>query len=258
MKIIADLHTHTKYSDGVTTIAENVAAAHARGLKYVAITDHGPSQISSGIDRALIPEYRAEIDRLNSEYAGEIKVLMGMETNIISLDGQIDLPEEHRQLYDIVLMGFHKTAKPVSAADKKHFWVDALVLNRSSAAKVKQLTTQAYINALQRNHIDIIVHPKHNINVDVGQLARACAQQGAAMEISARRRHLELTAEDAEDAKREGVAFVIDSDGHAMEEIGVFGQALEFCAQNGIGPERVANAEGFAQGENSPLRGILY
>lgn len=258
MNIVADLHTHTKYSDGVTTMAENVATAHAKGLKFIAITDHGPSQISSGIDRRLIPEYRREIDRLNAEYAGEIRVLMGMETNIISLEGHIDLPEEHAELYDIVLMGFHKTAKPISARDKKHFWMDALVLNRSGAAKVKQQTTQAYINALQRNHIDIIVHPKHNINIEIGPLAKACAQHGAAMEISARRKHLEMTLQDAEDAKREGVDFVIDSDGHAVSEIGVFAQALDFCRQAGIGAERVCNAEGYEPHDASPLRGIIY
>lgn len=258
MHIIADLHTHTRYSDGATAMADNVAAAHAKGLKYIAITDHGPAQISSGIRRAIIPEYRNEVDRLNSEYAGEIKVLMGMETNIVSLDGHIDLPDDYKQLYDIVLMGYHKTAKPISARDKKHFWVDALVLNRSSSQRARELTTQAYINALKRNHIDIIVHPRHNIDVDVGPLARACRQNGAAMEISARRRHLEMTLDDAADAKREGVVFVIDSDGHAMDEIGVFDQALDFCRQAGIDETMVANASGFQPWEGAPLLGVLY
>lgn len=234
MRLIADLHSHTRYSDGVAEIADNVAAAHAKGLKYIAITDHGPAQISSGIDRAKIPEYRKEIDRLNAEYAGEIKVLMGMETNIISLEGHIDLPEDYRQLYDIVLMGYHKTARPLTGRDKKHFWLDVLALRRSSNARVKQLTTQAYINALKRNHIDIIVHPKHDIDIEIGPLAAACAQYGAAMEISARRKHLELTLEDAAAAKREGVSFVINSDGHAPEAIGVFDQALDFCKRAGI------------------------
>lgn len=258
MRIIADLHSHTRYSDGETTIAQNAAAAHAKGLKYIAITDHGPAQISSGISRAAIPEYRAEIDRINAEYAGEIKVLMGIEANIISLDGRIDVPEEYRHLYDIIIMGYHKTAKPITAADKKHFWLDNLVLRKSSAAASKQLTNQAYKNALERNKIDIIVHPRHNIDIDVGMLARACAQNGAAMEISARRRHLDMTEDDARAAMREGVTFVIDSDGHKAEEIGGFGQALDFCERVGIGSDRVANAEGFVPKADSPLRGILF
>lgn len=244
LSIIADLHTHTRYSDGGTTIEQNVTAAHSLGLKYIAITDHGPAQLSSGIKRSDIPLQRKEVDRLNSHYAGEITALLGIEANIISLDGHIDVLPEYADLYDIVLMGFHKTARPSTITDISHFWVKSLLLNRSDKPNIKQLTTDAYIKAIENNRIDIIVHPRHNIDVDVPRLGRECARQGTALEISARRNHLQMTQQDASAARREGAFFVIDSDGHTVEEIGGFQQALDFAGPAGFGPEDIINADG--------------
>ena len=54
-RLIADYHTHTRYSKGLLvyyhgkgTIEENVAAAAAKGLQEIGITDHGPGHISTG------------------------------------------------------------------------------------------------------------------------------------------------------------------------------------------------------------------
>ena len=49
MKLFADYHTHTKYSDGQGTPAQNIDAASKRGLKEVALTDHGPGSIGIGV-----------------------------------------------------------------------------------------------------------------------------------------------------------------------------------------------------------------
>ena len=41
-KMTFDYHTHTIFSHGKGTIADNVEAARSKGLKGIAITDHGP------------------------------------------------------------------------------------------------------------------------------------------------------------------------------------------------------------------------
>ena len=63
--IYADYHTHTVYSDGVNTIAENVEQAILRGLKEIAISDHGMGHKHHGIKREQLLEIREEIDELN-------------------------------------------------------------------------------------------------------------------------------------------------------------------------------------------------
>ena len=41
MKCIAEYHTHTKYSDGKSTMEENVLFARKIGLRKIGISDHG-------------------------------------------------------------------------------------------------------------------------------------------------------------------------------------------------------------------------
>ena len=64
-----DLHTHSTYSDGVTTIEDNVAAAAALGLEGIGITDHdttAPFEVAraaadaAGIEAVLGTEFSAE------------------------------------------------------------------------------------------------------------------------------------------------------------------------------------------------------
>ena len=51
MKINFDLHTHTVYSHGKGTIAENAATAKEKGLYGIGITDHGFSHPAFGMRR---------------------------------------------------------------------------------------------------------------------------------------------------------------------------------------------------------------
>lgn len=257
MNIIADFHTHSLYSDGRDTLANNVAAAHAKGLKAIALTDHGMGQISSGMDRKLLPEYRAQVDKLNAEYAGEIKVLMGIEANLLSLDGQIDVDEQTRPFFDVILMGYHKTARPARLADKWHFWVRNLLLRNTDTEAARRKTTQAYINAVEKNDISIVVHPCHSIKLDLVPLARACAARHTAIEISARHKHLEYTSADAQAMKREGAFFVVDSDGHHPTEIGVFDQALRFCDDSTLTNHDIINAQGYDGALPKALQPVL-
>ncbi len=114
MKLIADYHTHTAYSHGKGSIEQNALAAIAKGLTCVAITDHGPGHKFYGVRRSKFTEMREEADALNVKYAGKIKILLGMELNLLSLEGDTDYPEEHARLFDFFLMGYHRGVIPKS------------------------------------------------------------------------------------------------------------------------------------------------
>ena len=62
-KMIADYHTHTIFSHGKGTIEDNVDWAIKKGLKEIAISDHGPGHLTYGVKRHSIPVMREEIDR---------------------------------------------------------------------------------------------------------------------------------------------------------------------------------------------------
>ena len=57
--ILADLHTHTKYSHGGNTPNEMFEAAQARGLAYMGFTEHSPRPV--GFD--YTHEYREQLTR---------------------------------------------------------------------------------------------------------------------------------------------------------------------------------------------------
>ena len=44
-----DFHTHTTYSHGKGSIEDNVKEAIKKGLKAIAITDHGPGHLTYGL-----------------------------------------------------------------------------------------------------------------------------------------------------------------------------------------------------------------
>ncbi len=75
--IRGDLHCHTEWSDGIATIEEMAHAAKARGLKYLAVTDHSKrATIANGLDAARLRRQWSEIDKLNAKLKG-ITILKG-------------------------------------------------------------------------------------------------------------------------------------------------------------------------------------
>ena len=96
--IRGDLHMHTTATDGEDTLAEMVRAAIARGLRYIAITDHGQRvTMARGLDKRRLLKQWGEIDRLNEKLAEDgrppIVVLKGIEVDMLEKGG-LDLPDE--------------------------------------------------------------------------------------------------------------------------------------------------------------------
>ena len=58
-RMIADYHTHTIFSHGKGTIEDNVQSAISKGLKEIAISDHGPGHLTYGVKRNSVPVMRA-------------------------------------------------------------------------------------------------------------------------------------------------------------------------------------------------------
>ena len=92
MILTADYHTHTPYSHGKNTVLENVTAAKKLGLKQIGITDHGFNHFLFGLKRGNLVDLRGEIDE--AEKLTGLKVFMGMESNLISVDGDTDMKEK--------------------------------------------------------------------------------------------------------------------------------------------------------------------
>ena len=115
MKLTADYHTHTPYSHGKNTVLDNARAAKAAGLSAVAITDHGFNHLLFGLKRKKLASLRSEIEEAKRLIG--IDVLMGMESNLISVDGETDMKKDDLQYFDIYLCGIHEVLKYKSVCD---------------------------------------------------------------------------------------------------------------------------------------------
>ena len=94
MVLTGDYHTHTPYSHGKNTVAENAEKAKALGLQEIGICDHGFSHTTFGLSRSKIAQYKAECRVAEEKYG--INVLVGIESNIRSVSGKADLTEKDK------------------------------------------------------------------------------------------------------------------------------------------------------------------
>jgi histidinol-phosphatase (PHP family) len=74
-------HTHSRYCDGKGEIAEYAEAAAAAGLEALGVTGHSPLPFPEEYAMSLeaVPAYCAEVRRLQTQYAGRLRVHLGLE-----------------------------------------------------------------------------------------------------------------------------------------------------------------------------------
>ena len=243
MLLTADYHTHTPYSHGKNTVLENATAAKAKGLKEIGITDHGFNHLLFGLKRKKLDDLRAEI--IEAEKLTGVKVLMGMESNIISADGSTDMKKEDLKHFDIYLCGIHEVLKFKKMADFYNiFWKNYSAYKFASkpSNKVIANTTKVYIEAIKNNPIDILTHINYKCFCDLEQVAKCCADYGTYIEINTKKRH--VSAEELNLMASTGVRFVIDSDAHSADRVGDTKIAEEILAEAEIPLERIDNIDG--------------
>jgi len=243
MILTADYHTHTPYSHGKNTVLENAMAAKKLNLKQIAITDHGFNHLLFGLKRSKLLDLRAEI--VEAEKLTGVKVLMGMESNLISLDGSTDMKESDLKNFDIYLFGIHEVLKYKRFSDfynimLKNYW--AYKLGKKPSQKVIDNTTKAYINAIKNNPVDILTHINYKCCCDLKEVARACADYGTYIELNTKKRH--VSPEEVELMASTGVRFVIDSDAHSADRVGDTKIAEELLRDCNLPLDRIDNIDG--------------
>lgn len=219
MKLTADYHTHTPYSHGKNTVLENAIAAKNIGLKQIGITDHGFNHLLFGLKRKRLADLRNEVEE--AERLTGVKVLMGMESNLISLDGDTDMKPSDLIRFDLYLAGIHEVLRYKSFGDFYNIAVRnyyAYKFGKKPPRKVIDLTTKAYVEAIKNNPIDILTHVNYKCCCDLEEVAKVCADYGTYIEINTKKRH--VSPEELDKMAKCGARFVIDSDAHSADRVG--------------------------------------
>ncbi len=236
---LGDYHTHTNYSDGRGSVEENALAAKALGLREIAVTDHAFHVLSRKGEkyRRFLSECAAASDKTG------VRVIPGVEADIISLEGDLDVSESEMGEIEYLIAGFHKFAPPKSASDFfKMYLVTYFNGLIPTSRRARERNTAAVISAIERYPIKVLTHLGHSLKVDVGAVARACAKKGVLVEINAK--HLR----DFQGAWRElaesGARFIVSSDAHRPADVGRLDAALQRALEEGIPPENIVNYSG--------------
>lgn len=242
--VFADWHTHTQHSDGKGTIAANALAGRDRQLRQVAITDHGPASIGVGLKEPALTlsKMRAEIDAWNKSEQ-QPHLLLGAETNLISRQGDLDLPHGLLRSLDLVIASLHPLVKPRAWQDGISMLLPNIVqrYTRLSCRQLRNTNTKALVEAVYRNPVSFVAHPGLWIDIDTEELANACVRRNTALEINCQ--HTDILLDYVAVAMPTGVDFVINSDAHSPVQVGQLDAGLCLAQRLQLSPERIRNAE---------------
>jgi DNA polymerase (family X) len=240
--IRGDLHMHTEATDGRDSIRQMAEAAMARGLSYIAITDHSKNlAMTNGLDdaRALAHVRRIrEVDaEMIEEYEGRMRVLPGIEVDILA-DGTLDLDDSTLAEIDIVVASVHS-----------HF-----------AQPVEEMTARV-LRALENPYVRILGHPtgrkvlnREAYAIDIDRILQRAAELGVAVEHNASPARSDLNDLNLRLAKQHGCRIVVNTDAHATEELGQMRYGITQLRRAWLTKEDVVNTQPDAAGLLRMLR----
>lgn len=199
------LHVHSTWSDGHNSLREMVEACLQRGFTYVGITDHSKAAAyAGGLNAEALQRQRAEIEQLQAEYQGRIRIFKGIECDILR-DGTLDFPDEVLATLDFVVASIHS-----------HFTL-------SQAEQTLRL-----LRAIANPYVDIIGHPtgrlllsREGYPLDQDAVIDSAASHNVCIEINAHPSRLDLDWRFLRRARDKGIKIPINPDAHAIDGIDV-------------------------------------
>ena len=209
-----DYHTHTVFSHGKGTVLDNANMAKQRGLTELGIAEHGVRHRYFKRKKHTYSELKQQCIKASNETG--IKVLAGIEANIIDFDGTADFNEFLNDL-DFVAMGMHCQIKTKA----KYFW--HVFFRRKLYPNTKkqiEVNTKIFLNAIEKNkqYVDFITHPTRKFPCDIIKVATAMKNADILFELNTA--SCNITEEEIKQIANTGVKFIIGSDAHSPNRIG--------------------------------------
>jgi len=235
---IADYHVHSNFSaDGKSSIEENIQSAIRKGLKEIAVTEHAYSNLN-GIKKNSLIKIMQEVDRLREKYP-EIKILKGIEMNLLDDKGNVDVSPDEQEMLDLVVLGCHKQCKFL-----KYFFAHKK-MQRLTPKQIKR-NTAGYIRAMGNNRVDILAHLYYaRTYVDLKEISEYAVKNNILIELNGKR--IYFNENDVKIMLDAGVKFVANSDSHKKDNVGNNSRAYNFAIKYGIPLERIVNWNNVAE-----------
>ncbi|WP_163327649.1 DNA polymerase/3'-5' exonuclease PolX [Desulfurobacterium thermolithotrophum] len=222
--IKGDLHIHSNWSDGVSTIEEIALKALKMGYKYMAITDHSKSlKVANGLSEEDVLRRNEEIDKLNEKFKGKIRILKGMEVDILP-DGSLDYDNKILSQLDFVVAAIH--------------------------SRFTQDNTERIIKAMENPYVNAIAHPtgrligqREGYPLDIEAIMKKAAETGTALEVNAYYNRLDLKDIHCRLAVKFGVKLVISTDSHHVDHMWMIKLGVGTARRGWVRKEDVINTK---------------
>lgn len=200
--LAGDLHAHTRSGAGRNSLREMAAAAHRRGLGYLAVTDRWRGAAAEhGLDAAGVARQADAIDKLNAQMK-PFTLLKGIEADILD-DGSFDVPDAVLERLDLVI-GAVNTSFGLS----------------------RERQTERILRAMDQRCFTMLAHPcgrllleREAYQADMQRIVRHARERGCFIELNAQPNRLDLSDSDCMLAKAEGVLVSVNSDAHSVLEL---------------------------------------
>ena len=222
-EIEGDLHIHSTWSDGASTIEEIVRKALKMGYKYVGISDHSKSlKVAGGLSEEDVLKRNYEIDKLNEKFSGKIRILKGMEVDILP-DGSLDYTNELLKELDFVIAAVH--------------------------SRFSKDNTERIIKAMENPYVNVIAHPTGRVigqrdgyPLDLEKIMEKAVETNTALEVNSYYNRLDLNAANCRLAVKKGVKLVINTDSHHVDHMWMIKLGIGTARRGWVEKRHVLNA----------------
>jgi DNA polymerase (family X) len=283
--IRGDLHMHTEATDGRDTIRQMAEAAVARGLAYIAITDHSKNlAMTNGLDDARALSHIKNIRKVDAELQHDLHQLNESLQNDTppkaphltelwtrfktssfppersGVEKSADLPLSLRVLPGIEVDILANGTLDLDDATLAQMDIVVASVHSHFNQSIEEMTTRV-LRALENPHVRILGHPTgrkvlgregYAINIDL--ILKRAAELGVAVEHNASPARADLNDLNLRLAKQYGCRIVVDTDAHSTEELDQMRYGITQLRRAGLAPTDILNTHPTAEALLENLR----
>jgi putative hydrolase len=225
-RLRGDLHSHSSWSDGGSTIQEMARAARWRGREYQVLTDHSPRlTIANGLSAERLAQQLDVVAEVDAEH-DDFRLLSGIEVDILD-DGSLDQTPAMLGRLDVVVASVHSKLKMDRAA-----------------------MTRRMVNAIADPHTNVLGHctgrlvagsrgGRDESRFDPEIVFAACERFDVAVEINSRPERRDPPSRLIEMALDFGCLFAINTDAHAPGQLDFLDYGAARAAANRVPASRI-------------------
>lgn len=222
--IRGDLHTHTTFSDGMSSVFEMYDEANLLGYDYIVITDHSKQlKIARGLSNFTLQKEIDVIDRINNSSLSP-HILKGVEAEI-GFDGSVDVDSNFIDKLDFVIGGLHQFSQT----------------RFENTDRVKK--------AIESGIIDVVAHPtnrviflRNSIEVDINKIFEVASKEKVALEINLFPNRMDLSTGLIKEARRSEVKyFSVGTDAHSRGHLNFMKYGIKLLKRAWVKKEEILN-----------------